>query len=153
MSRSVRRVEAALEQAGIATRIVEFPESTRTAKEAADAIGTTVGRIVKSLVFLAEGVPVVVLASGANRVDTERLGRGLGKRIERADAEVVRTATGFAIGGVAPLGYPAPLEVVVDPPLLAYHVVWAAACAPYAVFSILPDDLVRVAGGRLVDVK
>jgi len=153
VSRSVRRVQAALEQVGIATRIVEFPESTRTAEEAADAIGTTVGRIVKSLVFLAEGVPVVVLASGVNRVDTGRLGRELGKRFERADAEVVRTAAGFAIGGVAPLGYPAPLEVVVDRDLLAYDVVWAAAGSPHAVFSIRPDDLVRVAGGRVLDVK
>ena len=153
MGPSVERVRAALEQAGISTRVVEFAESTRTAQEAADAIGTTVERIVKSLVFLADGEPIVVLASGVNRVDTRRLGRELGKRIERADAAAVRAATGFAIGGVAPLGYPAPLEVVVDRDLLAYDVVWAAAGSPYAVFSIAPNDLARVAGGRVLDVK
>ena len=153
MGPSVRRVQAALKQEGIATRVVEFTQSARTAQEAADAIGTTVGRIVKSLVFLADGDPIVVLASGVNRVDTEHLGRELGNRIERADAAAVRAATGFAIGGVAPLGYPAPLEVVIDRDLLAYDVVWAAAGSPHAVFSIAPADLVRIAGGRVLELK
>ena len=153
MGPSVERVRAALEEAGVRAAIVEFAESTRTAQEAADAIGTSVPRIVKSLVFLAEGEPIVVLASGANRVDTQRLGRELGKPIQRADADRVRAATGFAIGGVAPLGYPAPLAVFVDRDLLAYDVVWAAAGSPNAVFPISPTDLVRITGARVLDLK
>jgi prolyl-tRNA editing enzyme YbaK/EbsC (Cys-tRNA(Pro) deacylase) len=150
---SVQRVHDHLAGAGLAVEIVEFPHSTRTASEAAAAIGTTVPRIVKSLVFLADGEPLVVLASGSNRVDTERLGRLLGKRIERADADRVRAATGFAIGGVAPVGYPEPVEVVLDRDLLQYDTVWAAAGTPNAVFPVSPPDLVRVSGARVLDVK
>jgi prolyl-tRNA editing enzyme YbaK/EbsC (Cys-tRNA(Pro) deacylase) len=94
-----------------------------------------------------------VLVSGANRVDPERLARDLGRTIERADADRVRAATGFSIGGVAPLGYPAPLETVLDRDLLHYDVVWAAAGTPNAVFPIAPAELVRVSGARVLDVK
>jgi len=133
--------------------IVEFSDATRTAEEAAAAIGTTVARIVKSLVFLADGEPIVVLASGANRVDLARLGSELGRHIARADAERVRLATGYAIGGVAPIGYPTPIEVVLDRDLLSFDVVWAAAGTPRSVFSIRPDELVRLTGARILDVK
>ena len=153
MKTSVRRVQDALATAGLEPRIVEFAESTRTAEDAAAAIGTTVGQIVKSLVFRADGEPLVVLASGANRVDTVRLGRELGTTIERAAAEQVRAATGFSIGGVAPLGYPRPLPVVVDRDLLQYDVVWAAAGTPNAVFPIQPTELVRITGARVVDAR
>jgi prolyl-tRNA editing enzyme YbaK/EbsC (Cys-tRNA(Pro) deacylase) len=150
---SVERVRDALLAAGLEPRIVEFPQSTRTATEAAAAIGTSVPQIVKSLVFLAASEPIVVLVSGANRVDTERLARDLGRTIERADADRVRAATGFSIGGVAPVGYPAPLEILLDRDLLRYDVVWAAAGTPNAVFPVTPTELVRVSGARVLDVK
>jgi prolyl-tRNA editing enzyme YbaK/EbsC (Cys-tRNA(Pro) deacylase) len=153
MKASVRRVHDALVAAGLSPEIVEYPETTRTAQAAADALGTTVGRIVKSLVFLADDEPLVVLASGENRVDTDRVGALLGKAIGRADAARVREATGFAIGGVAPVGYPAPVETLIDRDLLRYDRVWAAAGTPHHVFPIAPEDLVRVSGGRVADVK
>ena len=153
MASSVERVREALTQVGLVPRIVELSQSTRTASEAAAAIGTSVPRIVKSLVFLADGEPIVVLASGANRVDTTRLAGELEKRVERADAERVRSATGFSIGGVAPLGYPSPLDVVLDRDLLQYDEVWAAAGTPNAVFPIQPSELVRVTGARVLDIK
>ena len=153
MKPSVERVRDALLGFGLSPQIVEFSESTRTAQEAAEAIGTSVPRIVKSLVFVADGEPLIVLTSGANRVDTERLGRELGRAISRADAERVRAATGFAVGGVPPVGYPRPLEVVIDRDLLQFDEVWAAAGTPNAVFPIRPADLVRVTGGRVLDVR
>lgn len=153
MKQSVRRVRDALAAANLHPDIVEYAETTRTAQAAADALGTTVERIVKSLVFLADGEPLVVLASGVNRVDTEKIGRELGRRIDRADAARVREATGFAIGGVAPVGYPAPVETLIDRDLLQYDIVWAAAGTPHHVFPIAPDDLVRVSGGRVLDIR
>ncbi|MDR7481500.1 MAG: YbaK/EbsC family protein [Armatimonadota bacterium] len=147
------RVAAALRAAGIAATIREFPQGTRTAQDAAAAIGTSVAKIVKSLVFLADGRGVLVLASGANRVDPGRVARALGAaRVERADADRVRALTGFAIGGVPPLGHATPLEVLIDEDLLAYDVVYAAAGTPTAVFAVAPADLVRATGGRVVAV-
>ena len=153
MKPSVQRVRDALAAANLNPPIVEYAESTKTAQAAAEALGTTVERIVKSLVFLANGQPLVVLASGVNRVDTSRIGHELGRRIDRADAARVREATGFAIGGVAPVGYPAPVETLVDRDLLRYDVVWAAAGTPNHVFPIAPADLVRVTGGRVLDIR
>lgn len=153
VKQSVRRVVDALAAAGVEAEVKELSQSTRTADEAAAAIGTTVPRIVKSLVFLADGQPLLALVSGSNRVDTSRLSEALGRKIERADAATVREATGFAIGGVAPVGHPAPLEVVVDRDLLQYDVVWAAAGTPNAVFPIAPPTLVQIAGGQVIDLK
>jgi len=153
MKPSVRRVADALAAAGIKAEILELAESTRTAEEAAAAIGTSVPRIVKSLVFMADENPLLALVSGSNRLDTARLGATLGKAIGRADAAGVREATGFAIGGVPPIGHSSPLDVVIDRDLLAYDVVWAAAGTPHAVFSIAPADLVRVTVGQVVDLK
>ena len=153
MKPSVQRVRDALAAANLHPEIVEYAETTKTAQAAADALGTTVERIVKSLVFLADDEPLIVLASGVNRVDTVKLGRALGKRIDRADAARVRAATGFAIGGVAPVGYPAWVETLIDRDLLQYDVVWAAAGTPHHVFPIAPADLVRVSGGHVADVR
>ena len=150
---SVRRVHAALRGQGIEPRIREFPESTRTAPEAAAAIGTSVERIVKSLVFAAGDETIVVLASGVNRVDTTRLAELVGQPIKRADPDRARRDTGFAIGGVPPLGYPRPLPVYVDRDLLQYDEVWAAAGTPNAVFPIVPKDLLRVSSGQTADIK
>jgi Cys-tRNA(Pro) deacylase len=153
MKQSVKRVADALRAAGIEAEIHELSASTRTAEEAAAAIGTSVPRIVKSLVFLADDAPLLALVSGSNRLDTERLGAALGRRIARADAATVRTATGFAIGGVPPVGHLEPVEVVVDRDLLQYDIVWAAAGTPHAVFPIRPDDLVSATAGQVVDLK
>jgi prolyl-tRNA editing enzyme YbaK/EbsC (Cys-tRNA(Pro) deacylase) len=153
VKQSVKRVADALNAAGLEADIRELSDSTRTAEQAASALGTTVPRIVKSLVFLADDTPILALVSGSNRLDTERLGIALGKRISRADAASVRTATGFAIGGVPPLGHATPLDVLIDRDLLQFDVVWAAAGTPHAVFPIAPSDLVRATGGQVVDLK
>jgi Cys-tRNA(Pro) deacylase len=150
---AVERVEAALREAGIDSEIVHTPESARTAEEAAATVGTSVGQIVKSLVFLCDGAPVLALVSGSNRLDTKALGALAGGRIERADADAVRTATGYAIGGIPPLGHPTPLATWIDRDLLAYDVVWAAAGTPHAVFPVAPDDLVRASQGVVEDIK
>lgn len=150
---SVQRVADALRVAGIDAEIKELSASTRTAEEAAAAIGTSVPRIVKSLVFLADGAPILALVSGSNRLDTDRLGAALGRAISRADAATVRAVTGFAIGGVPPLGHATPLDVVIDHDLLQYDVVWAAAGTPHAVFPIAPNALVSATNGRVIDLK
>src|SRR5256885_3548389 len=147
-----QRVQAALSAAGLAARIEEFPSSTRTAQEAADAVGTGVGQIVKSLVFLAGGEAVLALVSGANRLDPARLGALTGLDIGKADADAVRRATRYSIGGVPPTGFPAPIPTFIDRDLLQYDVVWAAAGTPRHVFPIAPQDLVRITGGRVVEL-
>ena len=141
----------------MATEVRHFPEGTRTAQDAARAIGVEVGQIVKSLVFVRAGGapgghPLLVLTSGSNRVDESRVGELIGEPIERAGADEVRTATGFSIGGVPPVGHGLPLDVIVDDDLLQYAVVWAAAGTPTDVFCITPDDLVRVTNGRVAPV-
>jgi prolyl-tRNA editing enzyme YbaK/EbsC (Cys-tRNA(Pro) deacylase) len=146
------RVRAALAAAGVAARVEEFPSSTRTAQEAADAVGTSVGQIVKSLVFLAGGAPVLALVSGANRLDPERLLALTGAAISKADADAVRQATGYSIGGVPPIGFPAAISTFVDRDLLQYDVVWAAAGTPRHVFPIAPQDLVRITAGKVTDL-
>ena len=144
----------ALAEAGVAVEVKTFPQGTHTAQQAAEAVGVDVGQIVKSLVFVRTGgAPVLVLTSGANRVDEARVGELLGEPIERAGADEVRTATGFSIGGVPPLGHGLPMDVVVDEDLLQYGVVWAAAGTPTEVFCITPDDLVRVTDGRVAQVS
>jgi prolyl-tRNA editing enzyme YbaK/EbsC (Cys-tRNA(Pro) deacylase) len=150
---AVERVRSSLAALGVQAEVREFEASTATASQAAAALGTSVGRIVKSLVFLAGDAPIVVLASGPNRVDTRKLGQLLGRRVRRAEADHVRAATGFAIGGVPPVGHTQPLPVYVDRDLLDYDLVWAAAGSPNAVFPIDPHQLVRISGGQVVDLK
>ncbi len=150
---AVARVVEALRFQGFSAEVVEFPVSTRTAADAASAIGTTVGQIVKSLVFMAGDTPLVVLASGANRVDIARLAARAGVPVRKATAEEVRAATGFAIGGVPPLGHAHSSIVLVDRDLLAYQQVYAAAGTPNSVFGIAPAELIRVSGGELADIK
>jgi prolyl-tRNA editing enzyme YbaK/EbsC (Cys-tRNA(Pro) deacylase) len=153
MKPAVARVAQALREHGIEPAITEFDESTRTAEEAARAVGTEVACIVKSLVFLADDRPLLVLVSGGNRVSPMRLGAALGATIARADAATVREATGFAIGGVPPLGHARPLPVACDADLLLYPTVYAAAGTPNAVFAIAPDVLVRITAARVLDLK
>jgi Cys-tRNA(Pro) deacylase len=153
LSSSVERFRQTLRAMGLAAEVMEFSESTRTAAEAATAIGTAVGQIAKSLVFMAGDEPVLVIASGVNRVDMEKLRRLLGKKIIRPDAESVRRATGFSIGGVPPVGHRGKLRTFVDEDLLNFPVVYAAAGTPNAVFAISPRDLIRITEAEVVRIK
>jgi prolyl-tRNA editing enzyme YbaK/EbsC (Cys-tRNA(Pro) deacylase) len=130
-----------------------FPEGTRTAEDAARAIGCSLGQIVKSLVFTAAGRPVVALVSGENRLDPRRLAQLAGEPVAKADAETTRAATGFAIGGVPPFGHSSPLPVYIDRDLLQYPIVWAAAGRPDSVSAIEPARLVEVSGAEPADLK
>lgn len=153
MHPNVGRVIAAARDAGIEIRVETFPEGTRTAADAARAVGCDVEQIVKSLVFLADESPVIALVSGADRVDVARLRDEVGADgVRRADGDEARNATGFPIGGIPPFGHARPLTVLVDRQLLAHEGLWAAAGLPDAVFSIKPDDLVRASGGRVADL-
>lgn len=153
MHPNIERVSAAALRAGLEIAVERFPEGTRTAEDAARAIGCSVGQIVKSLVFIADGTPVVALVSGEHRVDTGRLAAATAaSEVRRATGEEARAATGFAIGGVPPFGHAAPLTVLVDAALLRHARLWAAAGLPDAVFGLAPDDLVRASGGRVADL-
>ena len=152
---SVARVREALAKFGLEAEIKEFDASTRTSADAAAAIGCQVAQIAKSVVFRAKSgnQPVLVIASGVNRVDEAKLAAELGDGIGRADAEFVRAATGFAIGGVAPVGHAGPVKVFIDADLRQYAEIWAAAGSPNAVFRLTPAELERITGGRVISVK
>ena len=150
---SVERVRTALLAAGHPDTITRFPEGTRTAADAAAAIGCTVAQIAKSIVFRAGERAVVVVTSGANRVDTAKAAEALGVALRRADADWVRAVTGFAIGGVAPVGHLTPPLVLLDEDLLALDPVWAAAGSPSHVYQTSAAELVRVTGARVAGVK
>ncbi|MDJ0942712.1 MAG: YbaK/EbsC family protein [Kiloniellales bacterium] len=152
---SLRRVQEALAAKGLETAVTTFPESTRTSAEAAAAIGCSVGQIAKSLVFRGRESdrPVLVIASGDNRVDTGKVAAVLGEKIARADADFVRARTGFAIGGVAPVAHKEPPLVVIDRDLLAHDRIWAAAGAPNAVFELAPRDLEALTGGPVAEIR
>jgi prolyl-tRNA editing enzyme YbaK/EbsC (Cys-tRNA(Pro) deacylase) len=153
MHPNAERVRSWLDQRGRPVRVLEFDESTRTAAEAAQAIGTTVAQIAKSLVFLADGRPLLVIASGVNRVSVEKLSRLTGADVRRADAEAVKRHTGFPIGGVPPVAHHHTLEVLIDRDLLTHSEIWAAAGTPRAVFVTTPGELVEMTGGSVVDVE
>ncbi|HSJ00339.1 MAG TPA: YbaK/EbsC family protein [Patescibacteria group bacterium] len=153
MHPNVDRVRAAALEAGLEIDVRRFPEGTRTAEDAARAIGCSVAQIVKSLVFMADGQPILALVSGANRVDMVHLAVATGAaEVRRASGDEARAAGGYAIGGVPPFGHAQPLTVLVDRDLLAHEVLWAAAGLPDAVFALSPHDLVRASGGRVVEL-
>ena len=148
-----RIVHESLRSAGITGDIVVLPDAASTAPLAAAALGVEVGAIANSLVFWSDGEPLLVMTSGAHRVDTAALAVRLGREsIRRATAEQVREATGQAIGGVAPTGHPAPLVTVVDEDLAGYDEIWAAGGTPHTVFPMTFDDLVALTGGTVVKV-
>lgn len=157
-SASVSRVLAAAEAAGLKIEIRRFPEGTRTAADAARAVGCDVGQIVKSLVFIAGDEPVLALVSGADRADPDRLSLALSngsaspRAIRRATADEARAATGFAIGGIPPLGHTRPLTILIDQGLLRHDVVWAAAGLSDSVFAVPPELLARAARARVVAI-
>ena len=152
MHANTRRVVEALRERGCDADVVEIAEGARTAADAAAALGVAVGQIANSLVFTADGEPVLVMTSGAHRVDTAALGERLGATVERADATTVRAATGFPIGGVAPVGHATPLRIFVDEDLLGHDVVWAAGGTPHTLFRTSGAELLRVTGGTPVRV-
>jgi prolyl-tRNA editing enzyme YbaK/EbsC (Cys-tRNA(Pro) deacylase) len=150
---SITRVRTALQQLGAQGTVRELDDSARTAREAADALGVAVGQIASSLVFLADGEPFLVIASGDHRVDTLQLASILEAReIAKADADQVRKATGFAIGGVAPVGHPQPLRTIVDIALSRFDEVWAAGGHPHYVFPTSYDELLRITAGEAAEV-
>ena len=147
---SALKVQAAL---GPEFQVLEFEASTRTSEDAAAAIGCTVAEIAKSLIFKsAQGRAVLVIASGVNRVDEKKVRALLGSKIGRADADFVRDSTGYAIGGVPPVGHATPPIVLIDEDLQRFPVVWAAAGTPNAVFKIAPADLIRLTQGQVADI-
>ncbi len=152
---SVRRVQEALAAAGGGHTVVALAQSARTSAEAASAVGCRVDQIAKSLVFRGEQSqrPVLVIASGINRVDERKVAALIAEPVGRADADFVRQHTGFAIGGVAPVAHAEPLTILIDEDLLRWPEIWAAAGHPNTVFRLTPDDLVRLTGGRVAEVK
>lgn len=154
LSASAQRVQDALAELGFNLQVVELPASTRTALEAAQAVGCQVGQIVKSLVFraLRSDRPILVVASGINRVNEGVITRQIGEPLGKADASFVRERTGFVIGGVPPVGHLESLETFIDQDLMQYSQVWAAAGTPNAVFELTPENLVRMTGGKLVKI-
>ena len=155
LSASAKKVQDALSALGLSLQVVELPGSTRTAVEAAQAVGCQVGQIVKSLIFKGKHSqrPILVVASGVNRVDEKKIEAQIGEPLGKADADFVRQHTGFVIGGVPPLGHPERLLTYVDEDLLQYAEIWAAAGTPHAVFRLSPSDLLKITGGNLTNLK
>jgi prolyl-tRNA editing enzyme YbaK/EbsC (Cys-tRNA(Pro) deacylase) len=152
---STERVQKALDAMGLALTVVEMPATTRTAQEAATAIGCEVAQIAKSILFRGSvtGKPVLVIASGVNRVNEAELEAKVGEPLVKANAEFVRAATGYVIGGVPPVGFPTPIETWIDEDLLSYSEVWAAAGSPFAVFRLEPKLLARMTAGHVVRIR
>lgn len=151
LSNKAQRVQAALAEFGLDLVVIEFPESTRTAQEAAEAVGCQVGQIVKSLIFQRQpsGEAILIAASGGNRVNEKQIKNLLGEKIVRADADFVRQVSGYPIGGVPPLAHDQKIETIIDQDLLQYDQVWAAAGTPNAVFRLSPQQLVQITAGRV----
>lgn len=146
-------MQSAIDALGIDRKVVDLGVDARTSRQAAEALGVTVAQIAKSLVFTVNGSPLVVIASGANRVDEAKLGRLAGGKVRRADPETVKQATGYAIGGVPPVGHVTALPIYIDEELLRYEMVYAAAGVPDCVVPLTPDELVRATGGCVADVR
>ena len=152
---SAQKVQEALREHGLACEVVQMEDTTRSAQDAARAVGCEVGQIVKSLVFKGKQSqqPVLVVTSGANRVNEKAIGKELAEPIKMADPEFVRQVTGFAIGGVPPVGHRHALKIFIDEDLLQYEEIWAAAGTPQAVFRLTPGDLKTITNGKVVSVK
>lgn len=154
LSNNTHRVQAALANFGLDLEVVELPDSTRTAPEAAAAIGCTVEQIVKSLIFKTKsGKPMLITTSGGNRVNEKRIREIIGEKIARADADFVREVTGYPIGGVPPIAHIQQIETIIDEDLLQYPEIWAAAGTPNAVFRLDPAQLVRMTKGKVEKIK
>ena len=154
LSSSVQKLQDALKSLGLTLQVVELPNSTRTAVEAAQAIGCQVGQIVKSIIFKGKRSerPFLVIASGSNRVNEKTIEALIDEPLGKADADFVRQHTGFVIAGVPPLGHSEPLETFIDEDLFQYNEIWAAAGTPNAVFRLKPDDLPRMTKGKVINI-
>ena len=153
LKKPAERVQAELAALGLDRRVIELDVHARTSQQAADALGVAVAQIAKSLVFMVNGAPVMVIASGVNRVDEGKLGALAGGRVRRADADTVRQATGYAIGGVPPVAHASRLPVYVDRDLRQYELIYAAAGLPECVFPLTPDELIRATAGHVADLR
>jgi prolyl-tRNA editing enzyme YbaK/EbsC (Cys-tRNA(Pro) deacylase) len=155
LSASAQKIQDILAESGYPLKVLELPGSTRTAVDAAQAIGCQVGQIVKSIIFKAKRSqqPVLVIASGSNRVNEKRIEAQIGEPLGKADAEFVRSKTGFAIGGVPPLGHLESLKTFIDQDLFQYEEIWAAAGTPHAVFRLTPQILHELTGGQVLEIK
>jgi Cys-tRNA(Pro) deacylase len=156
MHPTAKKVADAAQTQGLKITIKEFESSTRTAQDAANSVGCTVGQIVKSLLFVVNGQPTMALVSGDNQLDEKKLAVlcGVGrKKVKRGNADIAREATGFTIGGIPPFGHTSQLPTYIDQDLFRFDVIWAAAGTPNAVFAITPDELARVSGGISANLK
>ena len=155
LSPSAQKIQNLLNELGFAYTVIEHAESTRTAQEAADQAGCELGQIVKSLIFRGKtsGKPILVLTSGPNRVNEKQISKYAGEPIGKADADFVRAVTGYAIGGVPPIGHTQQMETYLDEDFLHYPTIWAAAGTPNAIFELKTDDLQTMTGGKVARVK
>ena len=155
ISSSAQKVQEALKVHGVACQVIEMKQTTRSAQDAADAVGCQVGQIAKSLIFTGKNSnqPILVIASGPNRVNEKAIGRYISEPLSMAKVEFVREHTGFAIGGVPPVGHPKPLKTFIDEDLLEFEEIWAAAGTPKAVFKLTPEELKKITNGQVVSVK
>ena len=155
LSSSAQKVQDVLEDFGLSLQVVELPASTRSAVDAADSIGCELGQIIKSIIFKGKRThrAILVLASGKNRIDERVIEVLIKEPLGKANADFVRQATGFAIGGVPPVGHNHEIETYIDRDLLDYEMLWAAAGTPNAIFALTPEDLTRISPGRVVSIK
>lgn len=155
MKESAQRVQSRLYEMGFTNQVVELPDSTRTAQEAADTIGCEVAQIAKSIIFRLKHTdsPLLVIASGANRVNEKHLSNQLNDKLGKADADFVRESTGFVIGGVPPVGHVEAITTIIDEDLFQFKTIWAAAGHPKAVFELTPDQLVAMTKGQVMAIK
>lgn len=155
LSKNAQIIQQVLDQQGIHTTFLELQASTKTAQEAADAIGCQVAQIAKSLIFktVSDNQPILVLASGINRVDENKIAAALGEKVVKADATFTKTVTGFAIGGIPPVGHLQAMETFIDADLMQLPELWAAAGTPNAVFCLTNDELLYLTKGKVIDLK
>jgi prolyl-tRNA editing enzyme YbaK/EbsC (Cys-tRNA(Pro) deacylase) len=155
LSPSPQRLQDALKALGFTNQVVQLQSTTRTSADAAQAVGCRVEQIAKSIVFRAKQTdkPILVIASGPNRVNEKRIEEFISEPLGKADADYVRKHTGFVIGGVPPIGHLEKLEIFIDEDLLKYEEIWAAAGSPNAIFRLTPSDLIKMTGGRVVSIK
>jgi len=155
LSPSVQKVQDALKVLGFPNEVMELQSTTRTSAEAAQAVGCRVEQIAKSIVFQGQQThkPILVIASGPNRVNEKGIAEFISEPLGKADADYVRKKTGFVIGGVPPIGHLEKLEIFIDEDLLQYNEIWAAAGTPNAVFKLTPSDLIKMTDGRVVSIK
>ncbi len=155
LSPSVQKVQEAIKGLGFSVQVVELEATTRTSADAAQAVGCRVEQIAKSLIFQGKQShrPILVIASGSNRVNEKRIAELISEPLGKADADFVRQHTGFAIGGVPPVGHLEKLQIFIDEDLLKYEEIWAAAGSPHAVFKLTPSDLIKMTGGQVTFIK